>query len=246
MKKFFVGWHQPNNGESGTKHFENCLISVNRLINRRSCFLVNNWILDSGSFGRLVSGKGHLSIKKYASLVKKWGECGNLEAAVCQDYLCEDKILNITNLSLAKHQELTIFRYDRLLKELERSSSVYIMPVLQGFQPEDYLTHLFDYGDRLASGAWVGVGSVCSRSKNVDVILSVLKKIKYSRPDLRLHGFGLKLASLKCFELREMLYSADSQAHSFGQNQEQTKFFNANDPYAALLYYEKIFKLNGL
>ena len=93
MKKFYVGWHQPNNGKSGCQSFSHCLISVNRLLKRKSDFLIKNWILDSGAFTRISSDKNHLSIEEYAKLVYRWQECGNLQAAVAQDYPCNQLTL---------------------------------------------------------------------------------------------------------------------------------------------------------
>ena len=44
---------------------------------------------------------------------------------------------------------------------------VYIMPVLQGYKPEEYIEHLNMYGSRPSLGAWVGVGSVCKRNGDI-------------------------------------------------------------------------------
>ncbi|EAZ88326.1 hypothetical protein [Crocosphaera chwakensis] len=93
MQNFYVSWHQPNNGKSGCKIFDYCLVSVNRLLQRKSNFLVKNWILDSGAFTRITSEKGHLSIENYANLVNRWQECGNLQAAVTQDFPCNQLTL---------------------------------------------------------------------------------------------------------------------------------------------------------
>jgi hypothetical protein len=43
----------------------------------------------------------------------------------------------------------------------------------------------------------------------------ILRSVRNKRPDLRLHGFGLKLTSLESREVRENLYSSDSMAWSF-------------------------------
>jgi hypothetical protein len=90
-----------------------------------------------------------------------------------------------------------------------------IMPVLQGYAPADYIEHIRQYGQRLKHGAWVGVGSVCKRNGKPDAIRNVLLAIKSVRPDLRLHGFGLKTTSLRDPMIRSFLHSADSMAWSF-------------------------------
>ena len=92
---------------------------------------------------------------------------------------------------------------------------VYIMPVLQGYAPADYASHVRQYGPRLAFGAYVGVGSVCKRNARPAEILAVLRAIHAERPDLRLHGFGVKKTSLRVQAIRDALYSADSMAWSY-------------------------------
>lgn len=236
---FFTGWHQPVNGPSGCHHFEYCMISVNRLIKRKSNFCVNNWILDSGAFTRITSGKGHLSTRKYAKLIDRWASCGNLMAAVSQDYMCEPFVLGVTGLTVKQHQNATIARY-RHLKRI-RESSVYIMPVLQGYEINEYLQHIQMYGDLLSHNAWVGIGSVCKRNSDPRQIENILIAIKKVRPDLRLHGFGVKKTSLTSGIVRDLLFSADSQAHSFRSDGKNQKFStDNNNPKIAAQYAQVI------
>jgi hypothetical protein len=63
-------------------------------------------------------------------------------------------------------------------------------------------------------GAWVGVGSVWKRNGNPRAIAAVLLAIKGARPDLRLHGFGLKTTALADPLVRAQLETADSMAWS--------------------------------
>lgn len=76
-------------------------------------------------------------------------------------------MLEKTGLTITDHQRLTIERYDELLR---CDTGVYIMPVLQGYAPKDYVSHVRQYGYRLAQGAWVGVGSVCKRNGDIRAI----------------------------------------------------------------------------
>jgi hypothetical protein len=57
---------------------------------------------------------------------------------------------------------------------------------------------------------------VCKRNGKPEAIEAVLRAIKGGRPDLRLHGFGLKLTALGNAYVRENLESSDSMAWSFG------------------------------
>lgn len=219
---FFPGLHQP----SDAKHFDLAFISVNRLRDRKSVFAVKDWIMDSGAFTEVSTHGGYRSGEaEYAREIRRWAKCGNLLAAVSQDYMCEDFILKRTGLTVADHQRLTIERYDNLLR---CDTGCYVMPVLQGYSPEDYVRHIAQYGTRLALGAWVGVGSICKRNGSPAKILDVLMAIKMERPDLRLHGFGLKLTSLSNGLIRALLYSADSLAWSFAERKIALAAYIAN------------------
>lgn len=218
--RFFVGLHQP----SDARHFDAAFISVNRLRNRKGPFAVGDWIMDSGAFSTIATHGGYpFGVEEYAAQITRWQSCGRLLAAVAQDYMCEPAMLAKTGLTVADHQRLTIERYDALLPLVGR---VHVMPVLQGYQPDDYVAHLAQYGDRLTPGMWVGVGSVCKRNGDASAIEAVLLAIKVARPDLRLHGFGLKTTALRSGLVRELLETADSMAWSFAARRQGR---NAND-----------------
>ena len=229
--KFYVGMHHPSKAIKVDRAF----ISVNVLVNRKSSFPVNDWIMDSGAFTTIAKyGSYPEPVSVYANNIRKWKNNGNLVAAVSQDYMCEDIMLRKTGLSVRKHQMLTIERYDALIAE---NTGVYIMPVLQGYTPQSYVDHLKMYGNRLAEGAYVGVGSVCKRNASPSSIVQVLKAIKKFRPDLRLHGFGVKTTALAWEEVRDNLESADSMAWSFAARWETG---NGNDWREAVKFQNKI------
>ena len=206
--RFFTGLHQP----SDAKHFDAAFVSVNRLLRRKSEFAVGDWIMDSGAFSHMLRDGEHMTVEQYAAEIRRWSMNGHLLAAVTQDYMCEPFILAKTGLTVRDHQRLTVERYDDLL---HAETGVYILPVLQGYEPAEYVEHLRMYGLRLGPGAWVGVGSICKRNGNIRAIEDVLLAIHHERPDLRLHGFGLKSTALSSPLVQELLYTADSMAWSF-------------------------------
>ena len=207
--RFFVGLHQP----SDARHFDAAFVSVNRLRARKSAFAVGDWIMDSGAFTEISRhGEYRHSVAEYAAQIVRWKDNGTLLAAVSQDYMCEPFILAKTGMTVWEHQEKTIARYDELLR---CETGVYIMPVLQGFEPSDYIRHVRMYGDRFAHGQWVGVGSVCKRNSDIRAIEEVLRAIHHVRPDLKLHGFGLKTTALSSGVVDRLLHTADSMAWSF-------------------------------
>lgn len=212
--------------------FDRCFISVNRLRERVSDFKVNDWIMDSGAFTELsMHGHYRFDVREYARHVNRWKTCGNMLAAVSEDYMCEPFIIGKTGYTIEEHQLRTIHRYMQLIS----LTDAYVMPVIQGFKPVEYITHIRRYGFLLQEGAWVGVGSVCKRNSHPAVIEFILRGIKRERPDLRLHGFGLKLTALHRPEIRKMLHSSDSMAWSLNarKNGRDAHDWNEADRYRA-------------
>ena len=230
---FYVGLHIP----ARAGEFERSMISVNKIEHRRSNFEPQSWILDSGAFTRIASGRDHMPIKDYAQQVARWAVCGTLEAAVAQDYMCEPFMLQKTNATVAQHQRWTIQRYVDLR---DRVTATHLMPVIQGYGPEEYRRHVDAYGSLLENGAWVGVGSVCKRNGRPGEVEAILKAIASERPDLRLHGFGLKRTALKSDIVNRLLHSCDSMAWSY---QARRQGRNANDPREAHAYVEALGKV---
>lgn len=186
-------------------------------------------LVDSGAFTVLDKFGFYpesRSVARYARRLYELHAGGivTILAAVAQDYMCEERITARTGLTVPEHQRLTIERYDALIAELRRLFGAdipfHVMPVLQGRTREDYLRHIEMYGDRLTPGMWVGVGSVCKRQGDPAVIEDILLAIHERRPDLLLHGFGVKFTALCFAAIRRLLATADSMAWSFAARYE--------------------------
>ena len=211
---FYVGLHQP----SDANKFDRAFISINRIRGRKKPLGATYWIMDSGAFTEVSTyGQYRSDVADYAREVNRWNHDSSLVAAVSQDWMCEPWILQKTGLTVADHQRLTIERYEALLQLVPK---IRILPVLQGYLTDDYLAHVDQYGARLPQGAYVGVGSICKRNTDVGQIENILASIKRKRPDLRLHGFGLKTTALASQAVRICLYSADSMAWSFSARKQ--------------------------
>lgn len=220
---FYVGLHQP----SDAHRFELACISINRLRGRKKPIVGCRVLIDSGAFTELhLHGRYRHDVEQYARELHRLHSEGivQIEAAVAQDYMCEPFMLARTGLTVADHQRMTISRYDALVGALNRlfggRCPFPVLPVLQGYKPTEYLAHLAAYGRRLARGMWVGVGSVCKRNSAPEKIAEVLRAITSIRPDLRLHGFGVKLTALLNATVRTLLATADSMAWSFAARKQ--------------------------
>lgn len=229
MKRFFIGLHHCHL----VQHFDRACISINTLRRpgrRRKKMLPvregGEILLDSGAFTEIVTYGGYRhSPQAYANTLR-WALPlfgGAKVTAVAQDMMCEPFALQKTGLTIPQHQKITIERYDALMAE---GLKMPIMPVLQGYDIEDYVFHIRQYDGRLTSGMWVGVGSVCKRNKNPDTIAHILSALHDERPDLRFHGFGVKRTALLHPTVRKLLWSADSMAWSAAARLERTGLQN--------------------
>lgn len=251
VKHFFTGLHQPSDAGKVDAGF----ISVVRLRGRKSsmpCPADWPWVMDSGAFSTILTHGGYPHPpEEYAAEIRRWAANGRLMAAVAQDYMCEAHMLAITGLTIAEHQRLTIERYDALTAC--DTGGIYVMPVLQGYAPADYVSHIRQYDGRLprglpprkdkwgrtlsATGPWAGVGSVCKRNGDPASIEDVLLAIHRERPDLRLHGFGIKTTALGSALVRDLLWSADSMGWSYAARKQGR---NANDYREAVRFGQRI------
>lgn len=198
-----------------------------------------DWVLDSGGFTELDKYHGWtLAPDEYLTMVNRWArDIGRLQWAAPQDWMCEPHMLDKTGLTVAEHQRRTVDNYLEL-RTLDAAAP--IIPVLQGWTPDDYLRCVDLYsaaGVDLASLDLVGLGSVCRRQG-----IGVAEHIVRSLQPIRLHGFGMKKTAIGRFG--DLLASADSMAWSFGGRRDGTcthlKSKCANHRHWALDWYDSI------
>lgn len=170
------------------------------------------WVLDSGGFTELsMHGEWTIDAPTYSALVRRYrDEIGMLEWAAPQDWMCEPFMLAKTGLNVFEHQLRTTLNLCAL-RDLD--DSLPIIPVLQGWERDDYLRHVDMYeqvGIDLTREATVGVGSVCRRQHTAEAveILAALHELH-----IPLHGFGLKARGIAT--AWPFLKSADSLAWSY-------------------------------
>jgi hypothetical protein len=233
---FFVGLHQP----SDAHRFIHACISINRLRKRVQPLGNVRVLVDSGAFTELERyGAYRHEPEEYAAALHSLHlrKVCNIVAAVSQDYMCEPFMLAKTGMTIEQHQRLTIERYDRIVA---CGLPFPVLPVLQGYSPADYVRHIHMYGNRLKPWQWVGVGSVCKRNSDPRQILGVLGAIKQARPDLQLHGFGIKLTALKHPLIRALLATSDSMAWSY---HARINGRSGNDWQEAAMFVDKVHSL---
>ena len=204
--RFWLGTHEV----SWLKTESELFISRRRLFKRRTLpVAAGPWALDSGGFTELnLFGGWKTKERQYARDVLRYqDEIGQLEWAAPQDWMCEPFMLKRTGLSLAQHQRLTIKNF----LHLRHALGTIIIPVLQGWELDDYLRCVDMYeaeGVDLYQEELVGLGSVCRR-QNTSEAAHIVRALS----DLPLHGFGMKTTGLAVYA--DALASADSMAWSF-------------------------------
>lgn len=170
------------------------------------------WALDSGGFTELSMHGGWVTTPaEYITAVRRYAdEVGRMDWAAPQDWMCEPQILAKTGLTVLDHQQRTVDNY-LTLRTLD--AGLPIVPVLQGWEADDYLRHVGMYADAgvdLFTEATVGLGTVCRRSA-VEPIGNLVREL--AGAGIRLHGFGVKITGLRKFG--DVLASADSMAWSY-------------------------------
>lgn len=170
------------------------------------------WALDSGGFSELsMYGRWKTTPKAYVAAVRRYrDEIGMLDWASPQDWMNEPVMNAKTGLTVKQHQRRTV---DNLLRLRDLAPELPFIPVLQGWQPDDYLrcTDLYELaGVDLCDEPLIGVGTVCRRqdTKSGKAVLDALAPL-----ELKLHGYGVKVTGLLAFG--NTLASSDSMAWSY-------------------------------
>jgi len=173
-----------------------------------------DWALDSAGFSELSKyGTWVKTENDYIrDLLKYQEQLGRLQWAAPQDWMCEPVIIAKTGKTVQYHQERTIESVLSLRSRL--AGGVHIIPVLQGYTPAEYLTHVEMYdraGFNLTQESLVGVGSVCRRQSSNDI--AMLFETLHTRYAVKMHGFGVKKDGIR--KSKQYLASSDSLAWSF-------------------------------
>jgi len=117
--------------------------------------------------------------------------------------MCESEMLSRTGMTIVDHQRLTVENYVLLHKLWGQRSpeECPFIPVLQGYEIEDYERCIEMYGEAgvdLAAVPLVGVGTVCRR-QHTEAIGEVVDAILSTDPYMPLHLFGVKTLGLKLY-----------------------------------------------
>lgn len=200
--KFYLGVHKPCHTK--VIHPVPFMMSVRRIQTRKKHIWGDDWLLDSGGFSELqINGCYTISEEEYVEVIMRHRP----KLAFCQDWMCEDIMLEKTGLTILDHQQRTLDSYLSLSEYTPR-----IAPVLQGMELEEYLHHASMHESWGVDMSQVfGLGSVCRRSTTIAPV-DIVVGIKEHYPMMKIHAFGVKTDAFKHMRLLDNLYSADSMA----------------------------------
>lgn len=218
--RFYLGTHRDNWLADLRFADVPLFVSHRRLKDRRKLpVAVTDWALDSGGFSELtLYDEWRTTPREYIAAVRRYADgIGRLQWAAPQDWMCEPHMLAKTGKSIAKHQQLTI---DNFLELRHQAPDMPFVPVLQGWDLDDYLRHADAYakaGVDLAEEPVVGLGSVCRR-QHTEVVEEIVLRL-HGRGITGLHGFGFKVRGLE--KAGHMLATADSMAWSYAARRRE-------------------------
>lgn len=165
--------------------------------------------LDSAGFVAAVRYGGYRwSVRDYYDLVESYPWAWHAS----MDYCCEPQIAQDRPLRLLR-MAATAYMYGRCSRESARRGLPRPMPVLQGWNPDEYAM----CAEWLPVDEWpelVGIGSVCRRHVHGnDGILSILDAVDRCLPAyVKLHLFGVKSSALDLIAHHPRVASVDSMA----------------------------------
>lgn len=245
MTTFFLGVHRAHwLATAGVPLFVS-----HRVLHGRKTFprAAAPWALDSGGFTEIsMYGGWRTTPREYAAAVRRYrDEIGSLAFASPMDWMNEPIMNAKTGLTVAEHQRRTV---DNYLELRQLAPDLPVIPVIQGWEPEEYLRCVDLYaqaGVDLHAEPTVGVGTVCRRqdTATADTIFTSLTDLGLDN----LHGFGVKTTGLKRYG--QHLASADSMAWSYrarraGSQPPCTKTNCANCLHYALTWRSRVVNIH--
>ncbi len=212
---FILGTHRPHWAFAGDA--QGPLFLSIRQIRRRITAYPKATVpvyVDSGGFTELHKhGRWTVSPEAFVDEVLRYQrELGTIGWVSIQDWMCEETALRATGLTIAEHQRRTVENFRTLFR---MAPEVHWLPVLQGWELNDYMHHVEMYRDAgiiLGDMQRVGVGSICRR-KSVREPVEILRELCGVQGGLGLHAFGLGAQALR--HAASYIASSDSLAWSY-------------------------------
>jgi len=177
--------------------------------------------VDSGGFPSSFIHNGYnRSDAEYLFFVKKV----KAKFFALRDYPCEPQLLKKHGVTVRDQIHRTLDHHIKLLELFERQDiNSQPIPVIQGWEVEDYLYCIDMYEEHGLIFDYMAVGSTCRRQA-VKETQQVILAVRDELPNIKLHAFGVKLSVLNNKAVWDALYSADSSAWDYWARFEKRPF----------------------
>lgn len=179
---------------------------------------IEQLFVDSGGYSLMLNQGEHPPVDAYLDTVVEY----EADMWAVQDYPCEPEILESYDRSVADHQRRTVEAASACLSRAgDRGIEATPVTVLQGWERDEYLTHIEMLRDAGCLTEHIGIGSVCRRNQT-GRIRAIVKAVREALPARhKLHAFGVKNEILSDRETRDALWSADTTAWYFRNYNER-------------------------
>ena len=170
-------------------------------------------MLDSGGFSFFTKYSDYpFELNKYIEWIHNMNEANDGKVNYCaiRDYPCEP-LINRASISTNKERiEKTV---QNAIECIDTDNTINWMPVLQGYDLEEYLSCLDLYKDVGIIEDILAIGSMCRRTdiKTIEKIIRSIKK-EYNG---KIHLFGLTMNALKSKYIVDNTFSCDTIGYTF-------------------------------
>jgi len=173
--------------------------------------------IDCGGYHHMMTGDGEYADSDEAYLRFLLKHRPALYAL--RDYPCEPDLLAELGRTVEDQQRRTTDHHIALYEQVRgHSLADSAVAVLQGWTPQQYLSHLDDLRDHGLVTDRLAIGSVCRRGADQD-IAEVILQVRDAVPDrVGLHAFGVKGSVLRFREVADALDSVDSAAYDWSES----------------------------
>ena len=155
--------------------------------------------VDCGGFYNSLAGNYKTSDTEYLEYVKSV----NADFFALRDYTCEKEVCKRLKTTTKEQIKKTFEHHLRMLEYLDdflldcNGKKAIAVPVLQGYELEDYLYCLDLYREAGLINSYMAIGTLCRRNATRE-ITKIVGKLREELPDwVMIHAFGVKIPTLK-------------------------------------------------
>ncbi|WP_135536131.1 deazapurine DNA modification protein DpdA family protein [Halostella pelagica] len=181
---------------------------------------IEHLFIDSGGYSQLHTHQEYqTSDQDYLSYIREHDP----ELFALRDYPCDPGIRTQLDRTVEDRQKRTAQKHRKLLSMYDDSNlDSQAVAVLQGWTPQQYLSHIDMLRSEGVLTRYVAIGSLSNRRPQEAA--KIIHKVRDALPSRhRLHGLGVSTSVLRQPRIIQSLDSADSAAYDFRTRMEEDR-----------------------